>query len=152
MNSSLSDIANDTTLDDKHTCALQGGAVKRVTFDDDVDFGTTMAYSTAYGTLAKLVVATATGTMKSVSALADHYTGSKRRGDARAQKRMHPHLFTHISAEHLFCELSSRERVSVPAPPETEALPQAKAMSFWMTTLSTCLTISLAYLCLSIRP
>ena len=82
---SLSAIPNDTTLDDKngtsldgrHLCALkrkQEGAVKRVAFNDAIDYGTTMAYSTIYGTSPKLVVATANGTMKSVSAMADHYT------------------------------------------------------------------------------
>ena len=49
--------------------------MKRVTFNDDIDYCTTMAYSTIYGTVPKLVVATATGTMEVVSTLADHYTG-----------------------------------------------------------------------------
>lgn len=67
-----------TPLDCKTICAVQrekDSAVKRVTFNDSVDYGTTMAYSTIYGTLPKLVVATAAGTMKAVSNTADHYTG-----------------------------------------------------------------------------
>lgn len=89
VNRSLSDVANDTSLDSKHKCTLtpldckqicavkreQDSAVKRVTLNDTVDYGTTMAYSTIYGTLPKLVVATAAGTMKAVSNTADHYTG-----------------------------------------------------------------------------
>ena len=39
---------------------MQRGAVTRVTFNDEIDCGTSMAYSTVYGTLPKLVVATAT--------------------------------------------------------------------------------------------
>ena len=80
---SLSAVAHDTSLDDnngislgdKHICALereQEGAVRRVTFNDEINYGTTMAYSTIYGTLPKLDVATATGTMKAVSTSADH--------------------------------------------------------------------------------
>ena len=59
-------------------CALkreQDSAVKRVTFNDTIDHGTTMAYSTIYGTPPTLVVAAAAGTMKAVSTTADHYTG-----------------------------------------------------------------------------
>ena len=90
VNRSLSAIANDTPLDDKHDTSLDGkhicalkrereGAVKRVIFIDQIDDGTTMAYSTTYGTLPKLVVATANGTMQAVSTLANHYTGQTRR-------------------------------------------------------------------------
>ena len=50
-------------------------AVRRVAFNDNIDYGITLAHSTVYGTLPKLVVATATGTMKVVSTTADHYTG-----------------------------------------------------------------------------
>ena len=86
---SLSDIADDTPLDDKHgtltvsnqnICAMkreQASAVRRVTFSDTVDYGTTVAYSTIYGVSPTLVVATANGTIKSVSAMADHDTGKK---------------------------------------------------------------------------
>ena len=62
---------------DEQLCALKrekDSALKRVTFNDTIDYGTTMAYSTSYGTLPKLVVATAAGTMKAVSTTADHYT------------------------------------------------------------------------------
>ena len=88
VNRSLSKAANDTTLDDKHICAMQReqkGAVRRVTFNDEIDYGTTIAYSTVYGNLPKRVVATTTGTMKTVSTLADHCTGQKNiGGEARA--------------------------------------------------------------------
>ena len=49
--------------------------MKRVTFNDTIDYGTTMAYSTNDGTLPELVVATAAGTMKAVSTTADRHTG-----------------------------------------------------------------------------
>ena len=74
-NRSLSDIANDKPLDGKHICAVQReqkGAVQRetkdVNFNVVVDYGTTIAYSTVYGT----VVATAAGTMITTSTLANH--------------------------------------------------------------------------------
>ena len=54
-----------------------GGAVRRVAFNDVVVYGTTVAYSTIYGTSPTLVVATSNGTMKPVSAMADHYTRNK---------------------------------------------------------------------------
>ena len=100
VNHSLSDIANDATLDDKHICALQRGAVKRVTLNNDIDYGITMAYSTTCGTLPPLVVATANGTMKAVLTLADHYTGKnaevmRAHKNACAQTVLFP-----ISAEH----------------------------------------------------
>ena len=90
VNRSLSNVVNDTSLDDthdtsrdgKHICAPKrerGGAVKRVTFKDQIDYGTTMAYSAIYGTLPKLVVATTNGTMTVVSTLADIYTGKTQR-------------------------------------------------------------------------
>ena len=49
---------------------------KAVAVHDVVDYGTTIAYSTVCGTLPTLVVATATDTIKTVSTLADHYTGN----------------------------------------------------------------------------
>ena len=78
---SLEKVVNDTSLDeqigalaaDEKLCALkreQDSAVKRVTINDTVDYGPTI-----YGTLPKLVVATAAGNMKAVSNTADHYTG-----------------------------------------------------------------------------
>ena len=44
---SLTAVAHDTSLDDKNICALkreQEGAVRRVTLNDEIDYGTTMAY------------------------------------------------------------------------------------------------------------
>ena len=70
----------DTVAVDEQMCALkrdQDCAVKRVTFIDTIYYDTTMAYSTIHGTLPKLVVATAAGTMKAVSTTADHYTGQR---------------------------------------------------------------------------
>ena len=69
VNRSLSDIANDTSLDytngtllvSKPICALKrehGGAVRRVAFNDVIDYGTTMANSNIYDTLPTRVVAT----------------------------------------------------------------------------------------------
>ena len=107
MNRSLATIVNDTSLDDtndtltvsKNMCATkreQDGAVRRVTFNDTIDYGTTVAYSTTNGAPPKLVVATANGTTKSISATADHYTGKRAevmraRIKAHAPKRFHPH-------------------------------------------------------------
>ena len=46
--------------------------MKRVTFNDAIDYGTTtMADSTMYGTLPALVVGTGNGAMKAVSTMAD---------------------------------------------------------------------------------
>ena len=62
----------------KQLCALKrdnGGAMRRVAFNDVIDHGTTVVYSTIYGTLQKRGVATSNGTMEMVSDMADHYTG-----------------------------------------------------------------------------
>ena len=83
---SLSDIANDTSLDgsngtmyvSKQLCALKrenGGAMKRFACNGVIGHGTTVAYSNIYDTLPTRVVATSNGTMKMVSDMADHYTG-----------------------------------------------------------------------------
>ena len=104
---SLSGIASDTSLDGKHgtmdvskqLCALKsenGGAMRRVAFNDVIDHGTTVAYSTIYDTLPKRVVATSNGIMKMVSDMADHYTGKnaevmRAHIKARAPQLVHSH-------------------------------------------------------------
>ena len=64
------------------------GAVQRetkaVTFADVVDDGTTIACSAVYDTLPTVVVATAAGTMKTMSTVAAHYTGKSVGGNAGA--------------------------------------------------------------------
>ena len=49
--------------------------MRHVAFNDVIDHGTTVAYSTIYDTFPKRVMATSNGTMKMVSDMADHYTG-----------------------------------------------------------------------------
>ena len=67
--------------------------MRRVAFNDVIDYGTTKAYSTIYDTLPKNVVATSNGTMKLVSHMADHYTG-KNAEIMRARIKAHaPQLF-----------------------------------------------------------
>ena len=51
--------------------------MRRVAFNDVIDDGTIVAYSTIYDTLPKRVVATSNGTMEMVSEMAGHYTGNK---------------------------------------------------------------------------
>ena len=71
VNRSLSDVANDTSLDGQHMrgrqiCALKrehGGAVRRVAFNDVIGYGTAVAHSAIYDTLPKRVVGTSNGTM-----------------------------------------------------------------------------------------
>ena len=77
----LSDIVEDADLDGEHIRAVQRkhkGAVQRetetVTFNGAIDYGSTIVYSAVHSTLPALVVATSAGTMKSGSAMADHYT------------------------------------------------------------------------------
>ena len=66
-----------------------------MTFNDAIDYGTTLAYSAIFGASPKHVVATANGTIKPISAMADHYTGKRaevmRAHKGACDKLVHPH-------------------------------------------------------------